>query len=177
MTNNKNIRHTFNNIIVIIVVHILAYGSSVVIGLGTPRHVRTSYSHHHDTYGTSCYALHDDGNDDDDRFAPPSIIIIINITIVIVPINIIIKHTNYYLINNIYHCHHQRQLMIGKERKLEYDILCTNNHNMIKVSPKDEHTSTTCVSTKGEVITIRSPNFKLNMMMNVPTIFVIRVLK
>jgi len=37
MTNNKNIRHTFNNLIVIIIIHILAYGSSVVIGLGTPR--------------------------------------------------------------------------------------------------------------------------------------------
>ena len=40
MTNNKNIRHTFNNLIVIIIIHILAFGSSVlvyIIGLGTPR--------------------------------------------------------------------------------------------------------------------------------------------
>ena len=50
--------------------------------------------------------------------------------------------------------------MIGKERKLEYDILCTNR-NIVKVSPKDEHTSTTCVSNKGEVINARSLQFKL----------------
>ena len=47
---------------------------------------------------------------------------------------------------------------IGKERKLE---------DIIKVSPKDEHTSTTCVSNKGEVNTARSLQFKLMLMHHV----------
>ena len=75
-------RHTFN-IIVIIIVHILAFGSTVTTRLASapPRHVRTSYSHHHDRATHS----HNDGNNDSrcapiissGADAPPSIIIII----------------------------------------------------------------------------------------------------
>ena len=55
--------------------------------------------------------------------------------------------------------------MIGKERKVEDDRLT----EYITVSPKDEHTSTTCVSTKGEVNNARSLTKCIMWMHDVPT--------